>query len=108
MIEEQTSTKLTTISLNEDEDLYIYDYWIETLLIGISRKDQVRHNRENIVLLKKVKQYILKDTIDKYVYKLKIPKLLLYMIEYKADPNYSFYRVFKEAEMYLDIFNDKA
>ena len=72
-IEKQTSTKLITLSLKEDEDLYIYDYWIEILLISIFKNDQVRHNRENIVLLKKVKQYILQDTIDKYVYKLKIP-----------------------------------
>ena len=108
MIEEQASTELTTLLQKEDEDLYIYYYRTETLLIGISRRDQVTHNGENTVILNKTEQHIFKDTIAKFGFGLKISELRLHMIKYRADPNHSLYGAFKKVEAYFDILNAKA
>ena len=108
MTEEQASTELTTLSQKEDENLYIYYCQIETLLIGISGRDRVTYDGENTVLLNKVEQHILKDTIAKFGFGLKIPELHLHMIKYRANLNRSLYGIFKKAETYLDLLNTKA
>lgn len=67
------------------------------------------HNGENVIILNNAKHHILKDTIAKFDFGLKIPKLRLYMIEYRADPMRSLYGAFKKAEAYLDVLvNAKA
>lgn len=81
---------------------------MDTILIGISRRDLVIHNRENTVIFNKVEQYVLKDIIAMFGFRLMIPELRLYIIKYKADLNFSFYRVFKKAETYLYIHNIKV
>ncbi len=106
--EEQASTELSTLSQKKDEDIYTYYRRTETLLIGISGRDQVTHNGENSIILNNAKQHILKDTIAKFGFGLKISELCLHMIEYKADPMRSLYGAFKKAEIYLDVSNAKA
>lgn len=66
------------------------------------------HNRENAIFLNNAKQHILKDTIAKFGFGLRIPKLCLYMIKYRVDPMHSVYGAFKKAEAYLDILSAKA
>lgn len=92
----------------KDEDLYVYYCRTENLFIGISGRDRINHNGENSIILNKVEQYILKDTIIKFCFGLEIPKLHLYMIEYRADPMYSLCKVFRKAKTYLDILNAKT
>lgn len=77
MTEKQASTKLTTLSQKKDDDLYTYYYWTEILLIDIPGKDKVIHDGENIVIFIKGEQNILKDTIAKLGFGLKIPELHL-------------------------------
>lgn len=78
------------------------------MLIGTFGRDQVSYNRKNSVIFNNTEQYILKNTIINFGFNLKIPKFYLYIIEYKADLMYCFYRVFKKAETYLDILNVKV
>ena len=106
--EKQANTKLSTLSQKEDEDLHAYYRRTETLLIGISGKDRVTHNGENAIILNNAEQHILKDTIAKFGFGLKIPELCLHMIEYRADPIRSLYGAFKKAKVYLDVLNAKA
>ena len=108
MTEEQASTELSILLQKEDENLYAYYRRTEALLIRISRRDRVSHNRENAIILNNAKQHILKDTIAKFSFGLRIPELCLHMIEYRADPMHSLYEAFKKAEAYLDILNTKA
>lgn len=105
-MEEQASAKLLTLSQKENKDLYAYYYCTETLLIGISGKNQVTHNGENAIILNNTEQHILKDIITKFGFGLKISELCLNMIEYKANPIHSFYNVFKKAEAYLNIIGE--
>ena len=81
IIEEYAGTELTTLSQKEDEDLYIYYRQTKTLLIEISVRNWVTYDGENTVILNKTKQHILKDTIAKFVFELKIPELRLHMIK---------------------------
>lgn len=108
MTEEQTSPELTILSQKKDDNLYIYYYRTVTSLIGISGRNRVIYNKENTIILNKAEQHNLKDTIAKFGVRLKIPELHLYMIEYRADPNCSFYKAFKKAEKYVKILNAKA
>lgn len=66
------------------------------------------HNRKKAIILNNAKQYILKNIIAKFSFGLKISKLYLHMIEYRANPIYSFYETFKKAKAYLDMLNAKA
>lgn len=66
------------------------------------------HNRENAVILNNVEQYILKDTVIKFSFGLKILVFYLYMIEYRANLMRSLYGVFKKARAYLDVLNAKT
>lgn len=81
---------------------------MENFYIRIARKNWVTYNGENTIILNRVEQHILKNTIAKFGFRLKIPKLRPHMIEYRADPNHSLYRAFKKAETYLDVLNVKA
>ena len=108
MTEEQANTKLTTLSQKDDMDLYTYYHWMDTIFIGISRRDLVIHDRENTVIFNKAEQYVLKDIIAILGFRLIIPELRLYIIEYRADLNFSFYRAFKKAKTYLYIHNIKV
>lgn len=107
-MEEQPNTELSILSQKEDEDLYVYNYQTETLLIGILGKDRITHNGENTIILNNVEQHILKDLIVKFGFGFKIPKLYLHMIKYRADPINSLYGAFKKTKIYLDILNAKA
>lgn len=108
MIKEQASIEPLFLSHKEDRGFSTYQYQTKTLLIGISRKDSEIHNRENSIVLNNIEQYIFKDTIAKFGFSFKISKLYLYIIEYRADIIYSFYRAFKKAEVYLNIPNVKV
>lgn len=66
------------------------------------------HNGKNAIILNNIEQYILENTIVKFGFGLKIPKLYLDMIEYRADLIHSFYGTFKKVETYLNILNAKA
>ena len=66
------------------------------------------HNGENAIILNNAEQHILKDTIAKFGFGLKIPKLCLYMIEYRANPMRSLYKLFKKVKTYFDVLNAKA
>lgn len=66
------------------------------------------YNGKNVVILNNAEQYILKDTIAKFDFSLKISKFSIYIIKYKADLMCSFYGVFKKTEVYLDVLNTKA
>lgn len=66
------------------------------------------YNRGNKVILNYAQQDILKNTIAKSGFGLKIPKLRLYIIKYKADSMQNLYRGFKKVETYFDILNTKA
>ena len=59
------------------------------MLIEISEKDQMTHNRKKAIFLNNGEQYILKNTIAKFGFSVKIPKLCLYEIEYRANLIYS-------------------
>lgn len=78
------------------------------MLIGISEKDHITHGREKVIFLNKVKQYILKDVIAKFGFSLKIQDFCLNMIKYRANPIYSFYRIFKKIKVYLGILDTKS
>lgn len=108
MTEEQTSTKLSTLSQIKDKDLHVYYRQTKTLLIEISEKDCVIYNGENAIILNNAKQHIHKNTIIKFDFSLKIPKIHLYIIEYQANPMHSLFGVFKKAEVYFDILNAKT
>lgn len=108
MTKKQVSTELSTLSQKEDEDLYAYYRWTKTQLIEISERDQVTYNGQNSIVLNNAEQHILKDTIAKFGFGLKIPKLRLYIIKYRVDPMRSFYGAFKKTEVYLDVLNTKA
>lgn len=54
------------------------------------------------------KQHILRDIIAKCDFGLKIPKLCLYIIEYKTNPIRNLYKAFKKAKTYLNILNAKT
>lgn len=108
MIEEQASIELSILSQKDDENFYAYYRRTETLLIRISGRDQVSYNGKNTLILNNAEQHILKGTIIKFGFGLKISKLCLYMIEYRADPMRNLYRAFKKAGAYLDVLNAKA
>lgn len=44
----------------------------------------------------------------KFSFGYKIFKLCLYMIEYKANLKYSFYKIFKKPKAHFNIFNAKV
>lgn len=50
----------------------------------------------------------MKNIITQFCFKLKILELYLHIIRYKTNLNYSLDKIFKKAEIYLDIFNAKA
>ena len=106
--EKQASAELSILSQKEDKDLFAYYRRTEILLIGILEKDQVTHNRENTIILNNAEQYILKNTIAKFGFGLKILKLRLYIIEYRANPMRSLYGAFKKAKAYFNMLNAKA
>ena len=108
MTEEQASTQLLTLSQKEDEDLHAYYQRTKTLFIKILEKDRVTHNGENAIILNNAEQNILKDTIAKFGFSLKILELCLHIIEYRANLMRGLYGAFKKAEAYLDILNAKA
>ena len=108
MTEEQVSTEISILSQKEDKNLYTYYHQTEALLIRISGRGRVSHNGENAIILNNAEQYILKDIIAKFRFGLRIPKLRLHMIEYRADPMRSLYEAFKKAEAYLNLLNAKA
>lgn len=60
------------------------------------------------MVLNNAKPYILQNTIAKFEFDLKISKLYLYMIEYRADLIHSLYKACKKAEIYLDIPSAKT
>lgn len=76
--------------------------------MGISGRDKVNHNGENSIILIKAEQYVLKDTIAKFGFGLKISELRFSMIKYRADLMRDLYGAFKKAELYLDMLNAKA
>lgn len=108
MTEEQASTELSTLSQKENEDFHSYYRRTETFFIGISGKDQVTHNGANTITLNRAKQYILKDTITKFIFSLKTLDLCLHMIEYRAEPTRNLFGAFKKAKAYIDMLNAKA
>lgn len=108
MMEEQASSELSNLSQKEDENLYVYYQRTETLLIGISGKDRVTHNKENAIILNNTEQYILKNIIAKFCFGLKSHKLCRHMIDYRANPMHSLYGAFKKTEAYLNVLNAKA
>lgn len=108
MLIEQVNIQLSMLSQKNNEDFYTYYSWIDILFIRIFWRNYITHNRENIIILNNIEQYIFKDTITNLCFDLKITKLHLYIIEYSVDPIYSFYRVFKKLEVYLDELNAKA
>lgn len=91
-----------------NKDLDVYYHCTETLLIGISENDQVNQNRENAIILNNGEKHILKDTIEKFGFDIKIPELHLYMIEYMAELILTSYGVFKKAKIYLYVPNTKS
>ena len=108
MTEEQASKELLNLSPKINKDFYIYYRQTETLLIRNSGRDWVISNGENWIILNNKEQHILKNTIAKFGFGLKILKLRLHMIKYRADLMCSLYGAFKKAEVYLDILNVKA
>lgn len=66
------------------------------------------HNKKNVIILNNAKQYILKNTIAKFGFSLKILTLYLYIVKYKANSMFSLYRVFKKTKAYFDMLNAKA
>ena len=91
----------------KDRDFYKYYCCTKVLLIEIARKDQVAHDGENAIILNRVKQYILKDTITKFIFSLRDPDLRFCMIEYRAEPAQSLYKVFKKAETHILVLDAK-
>ena len=49
------------------------------------------HNGENAIILNNAEQHILKDNIAKFGFVLKVPKLCLYMIDYRTNIMLSLY-----------------
>ena len=108
MTEEKASTELSTLLQKKEDVFYTYYRQTETLLIEIFRKNRVTHNGKNWIILNNAVQHILKDTIAKFGFSLKISKLHLHMIEYRADPIRNVSEGFKKAKAYLDVLNIKA
>ena len=77
------------------------------MLIKIARRDWVTHDRENVVILNRVEQHMLKDIIIKFIFGLRDPDLCLYIIEYKAEPAQSLYGAFKKAKAHILILDAK-
>ena len=92
----------------EYKDLYIYYCCTEVLLTGIAGKDRVTHDAENLVILNRAEQHILKDTITKFIFGLRDPDLCLRIIEYRIEPTESFYGAFKKAKANILILKAKA
>ena len=78
------------------------------MLTGIAGRDRITHDEKNIVILNRAEEYILKNTITKFIFGLKDPDLWLHMIEYRTKPTCSFYGAFKKIEVYIDILNTKV
>lgn len=97
-----------TLSQKKNNDFFAYYCQTKTLLIQILVKDKVTHNRKNATILNNAEKYILNNTISRFDFSLKIPKLCLYIIDYRINPMRSLYRVFKKAEIFIDVLNLKA
>lgn len=91
----------------KDKDSYTYYCCIEILLTRIAGKNQVTYNRENIIILNKAKQHILKDTIRKFILNLRDPGFWFCIIQYKAKPVQSFYKIFKKAKVLIFVLDAK-
>ena len=105
--EERASTELSSLTQKKDKDLYRYYCRIEVLLTKIAGRDQVTHDGENAVILNRAKTHILKDIITKFIFGLRDLDLCLCIIEYKAKPVRSFYKVFKKAETHILVLDTK-
>lgn len=107
MTEKPGSIEFSILSQKKDENLQKYYYQIEALLLGISNWDQISHNRKNRVILYNKEQYILKNIIAKFGFKLKILKRYQYMIKYRVDSMHNLYKLLNKAKAYVDILNAK-
>ena len=105
--EERASTELASLTQKEDKDLYTYYCCTEVLLTRIAGRDRVTHDGENTVILNRVEQHILKDTITKFIFGLRDPDLCLRMIEYRAELAQSLYKAFKKAKAYILVLDAK-
>lgn len=65
-------------------------------------------NQKNPIVLNNAEQYIFKDTITKFGFNLKIPKLCLHIIEYRADALSNLYGAFKKAKIYFNVLNARS
>lgn len=105
---EQASSGLSSLSQKEDEDLYTYYRRTEALLRGIHGKDRVTNNGTDTIILSPPEQYLLKDTIMKYILGIRDLDLRLRIVEYRAEPIQSLCGVFKKAEICLDALRIRA
>lgn len=101
--DEQASRELSPLSQKEDKDLYTYYRRTEGLLRGIHGKDRVSNNGPDTIILSPSEQYLIKDTIMKFILGIRDLGLRLRVVEYRAEPVPSLYVVFKKAEIYLDV-----
>lgn len=62
----------------------------------------------DIVILNKVEQHILKNTVIKFIFGLKILDFYLYLIKYRVELICSLFRVFKKAQAYINVVNAKT
>ena len=108
IIEEQASTKLSSLTQKKDKDFYKYYRRTEVLLTEIAGRDWVTHDGENAVILNRAKTHILKDTITKFIFGLRDLDLCLYMIEYRSELVRSLYGALKKAEAHILILNAKV
>lgn len=106
--DEGASRELSSLSQKEDEDLYTYYRRTEALLRGIHGKDRVTNNGTDTIILSPLEQYLLKDTIMKYILGIRDLDLRLRIVEYPAEPVQSLYGVFKKAEICLDVLRIRA
>ncbi len=108
IIDEKASAELSNLVQKEDEDLYTYYHCTEGLLKSIHRRDQVTNSGRDTVALSPVKQQLLKDTIMKFILRIRNLDLQFCVVEYQANPIPSFYGAYKQAESTLFVLETQA
>lgn len=97
MEEKQAIRELLILSQKKDNDLYAYYCWPNILFIKIQRKNYLTYNKENTIIVNNIEQHILKNTIVKFGFSLKIIMFCIHIIKYKADLMHGLDKMFKKA-----------
>ena len=106
--DEKTSAELLNLVQKKDKNLYTYYRYTKSLLKGIHRQNQVINSGRNIVILSHAEQQHFKDTIMKFILRIRNLNLQFRVVEYRANPTPSFYNAYKQTDSTLLILQTQA